>query len=219
MKRGKAICRTLKDVRQCIADANGISYRPHECHYEGECQGTCPACEKEKAYLEYQLEVRRRLGKAVSVVGVAAGVGLLSPSPASAQCVDASAVDSVQIGTFVPADTLAVEDLTLDGEDGIVVRGRVVDEEQESVLGVIILLKGTSRGKVVTNLNGQFAVRVPVGSTLVFSYIGYDQAEYKVKEATDSLSIMLAPSVTLMGDVVTVGGVMRGQPTDDVYGW
>lgn len=74
MKRGKAICRTLKAIRQKVADANGISYKPCECHHRGDCLGTCPACEAEVKYLEQQLDLRHRLGKAAVIIGVAASL-------------------------------------------------------------------------------------------------------------------------------------------------
>ena len=33
MAKGKSTCKLLKDIRQQIADANGISYQPKECHH------------------------------------------------------------------------------------------------------------------------------------------------------------------------------------------
>lgn len=45
--RGRNICNTLKAIRKQIADANGISYSPEECHFKGECKGTCPKCEQD----------------------------------------------------------------------------------------------------------------------------------------------------------------------------
>ena len=74
MKRGKAICEALKDVRRKIAQANDISYSPNECHHEGECAGTCAACEKEMRFLENQLRLRRLAGKTVRVAGVSLGM-------------------------------------------------------------------------------------------------------------------------------------------------
>jgi len=74
MTRGRYVCDTLKAVRKRIADANDIRYEPRECTHEGECQGTCPACEAEVRYLESELDKRSRLGKAVAVAGVAAGM-------------------------------------------------------------------------------------------------------------------------------------------------
>lgn len=44
MARGRYICNTLKAIRKQIADANGIDYSPEECHFNGECKGTCPKC-------------------------------------------------------------------------------------------------------------------------------------------------------------------------------
>ena len=47
MKRGKKICKTLKEVRMQVAKANDIRYAPTECQHEGDCAGTCPKCEAE----------------------------------------------------------------------------------------------------------------------------------------------------------------------------
>ena len=33
MVKGKSTCKLLKDIRQQITDANGISYQPKECHH------------------------------------------------------------------------------------------------------------------------------------------------------------------------------------------
>ena len=73
---GKSICAALKQVRKRVADTNGIVYAPKECHFEGDCNGTCPACEAEVRYLEHQLNLLRKAGKAVTVMGVALGMTL-----------------------------------------------------------------------------------------------------------------------------------------------
>ena len=74
MKHGKIICNTLKQIRLDIARANGIKYAPCECHHEGDCTGTCPACESEMRYLEREIARRRSLGKAALVAGVSLGL-------------------------------------------------------------------------------------------------------------------------------------------------
>ena len=61
-----------------VAKANDIKYAPTECHYEGDCAGTCPKCEGEVRWLEQQLQLRRQLGKAVAVVGVSMGLAALT---------------------------------------------------------------------------------------------------------------------------------------------
>ncbi|MBQ0068852.1 MAG: energy transducer TonB, partial [Bacteroidales bacterium] len=85
MERGKETCRALKDLRQRIADANGIAYTPTECHHKGDCAGTCPACEAEVQYIEQQLSLRRMLGKAVVVAGLSLGVASCTNATAQAQ--------------------------------------------------------------------------------------------------------------------------------------
>ncbi|MBP5560795.1 MAG: TonB family protein [Muribaculaceae bacterium] len=84
MKRGRKICNTLKEIRQRIADANEIDYTPNECRHEGDCAGTCPACESEMRYLEGELGKRQRMGRAIMVAGLGVGMaGLVSLSSCS----------------------------------------------------------------------------------------------------------------------------------------
>lgn len=67
------MCDTLKAVRKAVADANGIEYVPGKCTNDGECSGTCPACEAEVRYIERELRFRRLAGKVVTVAGIAIG--------------------------------------------------------------------------------------------------------------------------------------------------
>ena len=78
MKQGRHTCNTLKAIRKQIAEANDIEYEPVECTHQGDCAGTCPACEAEVRYLEGELSKRSRLGKKVAVVGIAAGMASLA---------------------------------------------------------------------------------------------------------------------------------------------
>ena len=73
---GKQKCRILKEIRQRIADENDIPYVTRECHFQGECTGTCPRCESELRYLEQQLALRAALGKKVAVAALCAGMTL-----------------------------------------------------------------------------------------------------------------------------------------------
>ena len=108
MTRGKSICRVLKAIRKQVADANEIKYEPRECHYEGECRGTCPACEAEVKYIERELDIRRQLGKAVAIVGISAGLSALTGCGDKAKKVDSvSEADSNPTKGKVRVDTLA----------------------------------------------------------------------------------------------------------------
>lgn len=78
MTRGKQTCKILKEIRRQIAEANDIEFITSECRYKGDCLGTCPKCEAEVRYLEQQLRSRQRMGKAVSLAGISAGMIFMS---------------------------------------------------------------------------------------------------------------------------------------------
>lgn len=80
MEKGKEICKALKEIRRRIASENDIELIVSECRHQGDCAGTCPKCEAEVVYLENQLEARKRLGKAVKVVGLSMGLATIAPA-------------------------------------------------------------------------------------------------------------------------------------------
>ena len=108
MKRGKAICESLKEIRRNIARANEIEYEPTECRHEGDCAGTCPKCESEVRWLEGQLRMRQSLGKAVTIAGLTICLGSL---PACNGCstqenqLEGEVVDSTLLTTVVADST------------------------------------------------------------------------------------------------------------------
>ena len=70
----------LKEIRRRIATENDIVFITSECRHKGSCAGTCPKCEAEVRYLEEQLASRKRLGKAVRVVGLSMGLATIAPA-------------------------------------------------------------------------------------------------------------------------------------------
>ncbi len=76
MYQGKHKCETLKAIRKQIADANEIPYEPVVCTHQGDCMGTCHACESEMRYIEDQLNIRKMAGKAVKIVGLATAMSM-----------------------------------------------------------------------------------------------------------------------------------------------
>jgi hypothetical protein len=62
------------------------------------------------------------------------------------------------------------------------VSGRLTSTEDGSPLpGVNIVIKGTNKG-TVTDANGYYSIQVPIGATLVFSFIGLKTSEVVVTE-------------------------------------
>ena len=68
-----------------MADANGIVYTPAKCDFEGVCAGTCPACEKEREYIEDQLSLKRKAGNIVKIAGLVTSLTTLAPLATVAQ--------------------------------------------------------------------------------------------------------------------------------------
>ena len=81
------------------------------------------------------------------------------------------------------------------------VRGIVVDEAGEPVVGATILIKGTYQG-TVTDANGNFVLTAPTGGTLVISYVGFITEEVPV---SSNLQITLINDTEQLDEVVVVG--------------
>ena len=218
MVKGKSTCKLLKDIRQQIADANGISYLPKECHHKGDCAGTCPACEEEIRYLERELKVRKGNGFGMKVAGIAAGIcATVMPMTVAAQSVKPDSTANPPVHT-AKRDDVKVVDLSDGCASPVVVRGMVIDEEnKEPVIGAAVFIDGTNKG-VATNIDGQFALKVPSDTSLVISYIGYEKQKVHVSSllrSEDNVIILKSDGRQLTGEVVTV---VKTVYNDDVYG-
>jgi pyruvate formate lyase activating enzyme len=63
---GKSVCKVLKDIRCDIATSNGLRYEREECHFAGDCLGTCPKCDAELATITTYIRTLERF-KSVEV--------------------------------------------------------------------------------------------------------------------------------------------------------
>ena len=219
MIKGKSTCKLLKSIRQQIADANGISYQPKECHHKGDCAGTCPACEEEIRYLERELKVRKGNGFGMKVAGIAAGIcATVMPMTAAAQGVksDSTANPPVQTAKKAP---VKVVDLSDGCTSPVVVRGMVIDaEDKEPVIGASVVIDGTNKG-VATNVDGQFALKLPPDTSLVISYIGCKDKKVRVSSLLHSDdNVIVLEADDLSGLSVIAGGLVTVLNYDDVYG-
>jgi TonB-linked SusC/RagA family outer membrane protein len=86
----------------------------------------------------------------------------------------------------------------------ITIRGRVVDDQNVSLPGVTVRLKGSSTG-VGTDLNGDYSINVPSDAkTLVFSFVGMQTQEVAINGKT-VVNVSLKQSSTTLTDVVVIG--------------
>ena len=82
------------------------------------------------------------------------------------------------------------------------VKGNVVDENGEPLIGVSVKIVGANGG-AVTNLDGDFTVQVAEGAELQFSYTGYKTQTVKVGRGL--INIKMEPDALGLDEVVVIG--------------
>ena len=100
----------------------------------------------------------------------------------------------------------------------------VVSDDMGPVIGATVSVKGTTNG-VVTDLDGNFKLTVPVGATLVISFIGYEDKEI-VFIGEPQLNVKLSEYVTALDLVqviaygsakkVTITGALSSVKSDEI---
>lgn len=96
-----------------------------------------------------------------------------------------------------------------------VIRGLVIDEQGDPLVGVTVLHKGTSNG-TITSLNGTYALGdLKSGDTLRFSYIGFTTV-YKVVDGTSRIDVILKENSVNMEEVQVVA--FQKQKKESVIG-
>lgn len=84
----------------------------------------------------------------------------------------------------------------------LTVTGRVQSTSGDPLIGVNVVEKGTTNG-TVTDMDGNFSLRVEKGKTLVFSYIGFLSQENVVKG--NRMNITLKEDTETLDEVVVIG--------------
>ena len=88
------------------------------------------------------------------------------------------------------------------------VRGTVIDDKGEPVIGASVIVAGTTHG-TVTDFDGNFQLSVNQGDKLNVSYVGYKSQTIVVRDASP-LKIILAEDSEVLEDVVVIGyGTVR----------
>lgn len=82
------------------------------------------------------------------------------------------------------------------------IKGVVKDSYGETIIGASVIVKGTTTG-TVTDMDGNFSLDVPVGTTLEVSYVGYLTQAVVVN--SNLFSIVLKENSTQLSEVVVTG--------------
>lgn len=81
------------------------------------------------------------------------------------------------------------------------VKGTVVDEFGEPMIGVTIKVKN-SQAAAITDLDGNFSINAANGATIEISYVGYITQTVKL---TNGMKVQLQPDNQMMDEIVVIG--------------
>lgn len=108
---------------------------------------------------------------------------------------------------FLPIEAYAGNEITaqssVSDERQATVRGIVLDNEGQPLIGATVKVKGNNIG-VNTDYEGKFALQCKPGCTLEISYIGYVPAQVKV-DGTGNVRVTLTEDNRKLDEIVVVG--------------
>lgn len=85
------------------------------------------------------------------------------------------------------------------------ITGQVIDETKEPMIGVSILIAGTTTG-TVTDFDGNYTLTVPRGAKeLKFSYVGYETQTTALPASGNVLNVQMKSDSQILSDVVVIG--------------
>jgi len=85
--------------------------------------------------------------------------------------------------------------------------GTVTDEFGEPVIGASVVEKGNPQNGTITNIDGQFTLKVSEGMTIIITYIGYLPQEVR---ASNGMNVVMKEDAQTLQDVVVIGyGVQK----------
>ena len=84
------------------------------------------------------------------------------------------------------------------------IKGTVTDNTGVPLMGVSVMQEGTANG-VTTDFDGNFTINAPIGSTLVFTYVGMKTINIAVKSSTNTMSVAMEADQEMLDEVVVIG--------------
>ena len=89
-------------------------------------------------------------------------------------------------------------------QETITIKGSVHDSKNEAIIGASVTIEGTAIG-VSTDINGNFTLLAPSGSTLKITYIGFKPYTEKISPNKKFYNIVLEEDTKLLDEVLVVG--------------
>ena len=98
---------------------------------------------------------------------------------------------------------LAVFSLSVSAQT-ITATGNVKDATGDPIIGASIVEKGNTSNGTITNLDGNFSLKVPANATLIVSYIGMKTQEIAIK-GKNKIDVTLSDDTKALDEVVVIG--------------
>lgn len=90
------------------------------------------------------------------------------------------------------------------------IKGKITDNTGDALYGVNVTVKGTTKG-TITNDKGEYAIDVNKGTTLTYSYIGFETQNITVGNS-GVINVTLAEDAAVLGEVVvTAFGIEKSK--------
>ncbi len=141
------------------------------------------------------------------MAGIAAGV-CVTVLPMAAMVQTESNTSSDLQAKTIKNDSIRAVDLTNGHPDAVLLRGQVFDaEKKETIIGAVVGLKGIKGGDV-TDIEGNYAVKVLPTDTLDVTSVGYYRTNVPVKELLDKKNndIYITEDSAMMNEIIVFGG-------------
>ena len=114
-----------------------------------------------------------------------------------------SRVWSLHVGGALPTlaanETLSNPKVENVQQNEVTVKGVVKDANGEAIIGASVIEKGNAKNGTVTDLDGNYTLKVKRGATLTISYIGY------ISQETKGGNIILEEDLKSLNEVVVIG--------------
>lgn len=101
--------------------------------------------------------------------------------------------------TIAASETLSNPKVEEAQQSEITVKGVVKDANGEAIIGASVIEKGNAKNGTVTDIDGNYTLKVKRGATLTISYIGY------VSKETKGGNIILEEDLKSLNEVVVIG--------------
>ncbi len=99
---------------------------------------------------------------------------------------------------------LLLQTSTMAWSQDITIKGKVVDNMNEPMIGVTITVDGHQQTGVITDFDGNYSIKAPANATLKFSYIGFDDKKVAVGNKT-TVNVTMVENNSELQEVVVVG--------------